>query len=367
MIKVAVVADTWFPFVGGGQINAWEISRRLAQKGFEFDIITRNLGRENLKYPQNIHIIKLGEKAKPLDFLSRLFFLFRAYNYISKQKYDIIHGQAFLPGLILLPLKIFKNIPTVFTVHGTSLGTDLNTPFKKFIEWVILTKIPYTIQITVSRDFKNISNINRNLKYIPSGVDVTNFDSFKTVKPNRPTLIFVGRLHSQKNLPNLLKALPNVKKHVPNIMLKIIGDGQEKELLINTVKNLRLQNNVDFLDQISGSNLIKLYKSSSIFVLPSIYEGLPLTLLEAWAAKIPAIVSNTGDCSFLVRDGINGYLINDPTNPSEIADSVLKALQAKNLQQMGQNGYNLVAKNFSWEKSAQKTLKLYESLTKTKN
>ena len=96
--------------------------------------------------------------------------------------------------------------------------------------------------------------------------------------------------------------------------------------------------------------------------MPSIYEGQPLTLLEAWAAKLPVIVSKTGDCQYLVKKGKNGYLINNTNDIKEISDLIIRVLKSENKEKMGQNGYNLVKQNFSWKKSARMTLKIYESL-----
>ncbi len=366
-MKVALVIDTWFPQVGGGQANAWEISKRLAGNGTSIDIITRNTGEDNLKLPYNLKVIKLGAKAKPFDYFSKVVFLFNAYFYIYKKDYDLVHAHAFLPGITARLLSILNGISSIFTVHGTSIGTRLNNPFKERIEKFILTQILYNAQITVSQDFKKVKNINDKIFYISNGVDTKNFDKVKTSKFKNPTIIFVGRLHPQKNLPNLIKALAIVKENIPQINLIIVGEGQEKESIRKTVLELNLESNVILKGELPLTTLIGLYKYSHLFVLPSIYEGQPLTLLEAWAAKIPAVVSATSDCAYLVKNGVNGYLIDNPLIPAQIAAQIKKALGANNLQKMGQNGYNLVSRTFSWDRSAQKTLKLYESLTKAKN
>src|SRR3990167_10048588 len=125
-MKVAVLIDTWFPFIGGGQINAWEISKRIAQKGTEVDIITRNNGQDNLKNIKNLKIVKLGPFAKPENPFSKLAYLIRAFFYIYRRDYDLVHVHAFLPGLTARLLMVFKRTPTVLTVHGTSIDTKLN-------------------------------------------------------------------------------------------------------------------------------------------------------------------------------------------------------------------------------------------------
>lgn len=360
-MKVAVIIDTWFPFIGGGQINAYEISRRLAKGKVTIDIITRNNGRDNRKYPQNLRIVKLGPPTLSQDSIAKIFFNFRAFFYLIKHNYDLVHAHAFLPGITARLVMVLKCIPTVLTVHGTSINTNLNNIFSQKLEKFILTEILYSVQITVSRDFLKIKNINRNIYYIPNGIDVEKFDKMKNLEAQTPILLFVGRLHPQKNLIKLLEAFEIIVTS-KNMNLLIVGTGSQLSNLKRKVAELKIKDHIHFLGQVTGRDLTKIYKSARLFILPSIYEGQPLTLLEAWAAKIPVIATRTGDCQFLIKNGKNGYLINDPRNINEIAAVIEKALDGKNLARMGQNGYNLVRKNFSWEKSAQETLKVYESL-----
>ena len=361
-MRIAVLIDTWVPFIGGGQINAWEISRRIAQKGIPIEIITRNNGREDLKYPKNLKVIKLGPYTKGEDVISKLTFLIRAFFYIYRRDYDLVHVHAFLPGITARLLMVFKGIPAIFTVHGTSINTKLNNIFSRWLEKFILTQILYNAQITVSQDFQKIKNINKKIYYIPNGIDIKKFDQISSKKFKDPTLIFVGRLHPQKNLATLLQCINTLKQEFPQVRLLIIGGGEEKNKLHKEIKNLSLPKNVKLLGEIAGSKLIKLYKSSHLFILPSIYEGQPLTLLEAWAAKLPVVVTKTGDCQYLVKNGVNGYLITNPDNPQQIAVVIKSALQNKNLSKLGENGYNLIRKNFSWDKSANLTMEVYKSV-----
>ncbi|MEX2027953.1 MAG: glycosyltransferase family 4 protein [Candidatus Curtissbacteria bacterium] len=361
-MKVALIIDTWFPTIGGGQTNALEISKRLAKKGINIDIITRSTGADDAKLPPNIKVVRLGPKAKPFDYLSKIAFLPRAYIYVAKGNYDLVHAHAFLPGIIAWLLKLQKGLPTVFTVHGTSRGTGLNNPLKSFFEELILTKLSYNAQISVSQDFLKLKNVNKKIYYVPNGVDVKNFDNVSSMKPKYQTVLFVGRLHPQKNLINLIKAISLVKKDISDIRLILVGAGPQKKTLRNLAHQLNLDKNIVFEGQIVGTALIRLYKSSDLFVLPSIYEGQPLTVLEAWASKLPVVVSATGDLPYIVKDGENGYLIEHPEDVEEIASQIKKALGSKNLRNMGQNGYNLTVRDFSWEKSAQETLKIYNNL-----
>ena len=357
-MKVAIVLDTWFPYIGGGQINAWEIAKRIVKKNIQIDIITRNLGKDKLKHPQNLKVIKLGSKTKPFDAISKILFTFNTFFYLINSNYDLVHGHAFLPGLSIKATQIFKRVPTVFTVHGTFIGTRLNSSLTRALEKLILTKLKYSKQITVSRDFYNVPNVNKNIAFISNGVDIKKFDEVKVKKRDIPTVIFVGRLHIQKNLEKLVEAISLFKR---NIQLIIVGSGPQEEKLKKLVKKLNLESKVKFLGQVINRDLIKLYKSSHIFILTSIYEGQPLTLFEAMAAKLPVICPETGDCSYLIKESKNGLLISDAQNPVQIAKTIEKALTSKNLSQMGENGYQFV-KKFTWDDAAQKTLQLYRQL-----
>lgn len=359
-MKIAVIVDTWFPFVGGGQVNAWEISKRIAEKGHKIDIITRNNGKDKLERVKNLNVYKLGSKSAPGNSLSKILFIIKSFLFVYRKNYDLVHAHAFLPGITARLLMVFKGTPAVFTVHGFSFNTNLNNFFSRWLEKFILTRIRYSSQITVSRDFFNIENINRDAIYIPNGVNTKAFDKIKMTKFKEPTIIFVGRLHPQKNLKTLLDASYLVKEKIPNIKLLIIGEGRLKTELQDQVLNLGLKNNVKFLGEKKGDDLIRLYKSSHVFILPSIYEGQPLTVLEAWAAKLPVIVTKTGDSQYLVQDGQNGYLVHDPSSPDHIARIIIKALNSKRLEKIGLNGYNLVKERFSWDKSAEKTLEIYK-------
>ncbi|MEK7580995.1 MAG: glycosyltransferase family 4 protein [Patescibacteria group bacterium] len=359
-MKVAVIIDTWFPFVGGGQINAWEISKRLAHKGQDVEIITRNCGKDSLQSIKNLKVAKLGPKSKTGNNFSKIIFIFRAFFYVHKRDFDLVHAHAFFPGITARLVTVFKGTPSIFTVHGTSLNTKLNGLASRLVENFILTKILYSAQITVSRDFYKIKNVNKNIIFIPNGAYIKNYNS-NTQKEN---LLCAARLHPQKNLDNLIKAFKIIERKYPHIKLQIAGDGPQKKYLQELVKNLNLNNKVKFLGLLDKKSLNKLYSTSKLFILSSVYEGQPLTVLEAFAAKLPVVVTRTGDLPYIVKEGVNGFFISDPLNPRSIATSIIKALNNNNLGKLGNNGFNLVKNNYTWDKIGQKTYELYRQTIK---
>ncbi len=364
-MKIAVLIDTWFPFIGGGQINALEISKCIANKGVHMEIITRNTGIERIRYPKNITIVKLGKKSTPENNLAKLMFLITSFFYIYKKDYDLIHAHAFFPGIIARILMITKGIPAIFTVHGTSLGTKLNSLASRLVEGFILTKILYSAQITVSRDFMKIKNVNKKIYYIPNGIDKFYLTSPKVKRKNQ--ILCVARLHSQKNLINLIQAFRTVINDYPDYKLVIAGKGPQREALKGLIKDLKLKNSAHLIGEADKTQLKNFYLSSKLFVLTSTYEGQPLSLLEALASRLPIVASNVGDIPFIINDSINGYLIDDPTNSEEISHIIKKALKNKDLSKLADKGYNTVKNNFTWNIAAQKTYKVYEKVAKIAN
>lgn len=371
-MKIAVLIDTWFPFVGGGQINALEISKCLAKKGIQLEIITRNNGRDKLKFPKNLTVVKLGAKSEPENNLAKLMYLVNSFVYVYKKDFDLVHAHAFYSGITARLLMVTKGIPAILTVHGTSHGTKLNSIVSRLAENFILTKILYSAQITVSRDFLKVKNINKqsfssNKKviYIPNGVEKYFLKNIKLKKRNQ--ILTVARLHPQKNLVNLVKAFNIVLNEYPNYKLVIAGDGPQRIELLNLVNGLKLKKKINFLGEVNNRQLIKFYSESKLFVLPSFYEGQPLSLLEALASRLPVIGARTGDIPFLIKDSINGYLINKPTDPTEIAIVIKKALKNKNLGKLSAKLHDLVRNKFTWDIAARQTFQIYEKVTKAKS
>jgi len=370
-IKIVILIDAWYPVFGGGQVHVSEISKRLVKdKRCQIEIITSKLGMKNVKNEKITNndyfkIIRLGPAFSFENLFGRIFYLFFALFYLLFNDYDIIHAHAFLPGIPAKLASIIKRKPVVFTVHGIVKNSwdeissyKIISYFYRWIENLILFNLHYDFQISVSEDFLRYKNVNKKIEIIPNGVDVKIFNSVKTIKDKDFKIIFVGRLHPQKGLIYLLKAMVLVIREIKNVYLILVGDGKLKKYLKNESKKLKLADKIIFKGELKGKKLIKEYKTSHLFVLPSIYEGQPLTLLEAWAAKIPVVVTDVGANKNFVENGKNGYLVS-PKNPKALAEKIIFVLKNQNWDFLGENGYKMVKKNYSWDSAVEKTYQVY--------
>jgi glycosyltransferase involved in cell wall biosynthesis len=159
-------------------------------------------------------------------------------------------------------------------------------------------------------------------------------EAINTVHPDHPVtrLLYVGNLYRLKGVEYLIKAVKIVKqKH--NIQLDIVGDGNDEERLKEMVDNEELTPCVNFLGHIPHSQaLIRLYRSSDIFVLPSLTEGVPSVVLEAMTLGLPVIATSVGSVPYIISHEENGLLVS-PRNPDEIADNITRLIENPSLRE----------------------------------
>lgn len=356
-MKVAIVIDTWFPAIGGGQINALEISKRISNKKNRIDIITRNQGKFNEKQFKNIKIYRIGKISKPLDNISRLYFLYKTYFLIKKENYDLIHLHAFLPGLLSPLVRKVLRKPVIFTVHGTRMFEKNPVPsFGFWLEKFILTKIKYDAQISVTKAFMRFKNVNKNIINVPNGIDSQEFKKVKIKKAKYPKILWVGRFDPVKNVDLLILAMKTINEKIPNAKLTLVGYGQEESKLRDIVEKLKVKN-IRFVGKKEGRDLVREYKSSHLFVLPSNSEGQPLVLLEAQAAGLSIVAAKVGGVEEIIKDKESGILI-EPNDSEQLTYAIVKAL--KNYKLYARKGYKGIYKRNDWSSVASKTLLVYK-------
>ena len=373
-MRICFIIEAWKPFYAGGQVHAIELCKRLvANHGCSVDIYTRALKVDGKTYSKNesllngkIKVIRKGIPSKLESVVGRLSWIMSFLGKPLYEKYDIVHGQANLGGLPGWIIGKLKKIPSIFTVHGSGLlvwnemAKGVILRINCFVENFLQTKLKYNTEISVDSRFCKFKNKNKPI-VIPNGVDVDKFDKIKVQKEKKYTkILFVGRLHPQKGLIYLIKSIESIKNKIKNTKFVIIGSGELDEKLQKEIKKRKLTKFFDFKGKVFGDDLVREFKSSHLFILPSIFEGQPLTLLEAWAAKLPVLVTNVGDNDRFVINNKNGWII-DPKNPKKLSNSILKILSKdkKDLNNIGNSGYKLVKENYSWDKMTEKTYKVY--------
>lgn len=174
-----------------------------------------------------------------------------------------------------------------------------------------------------------------------------------------PYILFVGTLQPRKNIVRLIEAVAALEQTEEKALdLVIIGrKGWNYQEILDAPKRLNIENRVHFLESITDEELPSFYKHAEAFVLPSLYEGFGLPVLEAMRYGCPVITSNV---SSLPEAGGDAAIYFDPENVDDIAEKIHKVLKDEKLRaKMVKEGHEQV-KKFSWEKSAQEVLSVFE-------
>lgn len=372
-----------YPPLGGGAGNATDnILREYAKiPGLEVDLVTssfdNNFHFEKIGRTINIHKLPIGKNSKNWHFQSQrdlLKYSCKAYFYsrklTAKNKFDLSHSFFTVPcGFLSLLFKWQYGIPYIISLRGAdvpgfsgrfSLLYYFLTPIIKII-WKKAEKV-----VACSTGLKELAqktNPIQNMEVIPNGINTELFKPDAVRRPGDKFIVTQGgtRLTERKGIKYLIKAIHIISSHYPRIYLKIIGEGDEKESLENQCRELGIDSRVEFLGKIPNQKLPVYYQEASLFILPSLNEGMSNAMLEALASGLPIIATNTGGASELVRESQNGFLIK-MKNASDIADKIMIFLKNKDLCRIYGENSRKIAESMSWEKVADKYYEAYKKV-----
>jgi glycosyltransferase involved in cell wall biosynthesis len=252
---------------------------------------------------------------------------------LKEDKIDVIHThntQPFMDGVFGALLAGVKTI--VHTDHARSF------PDKKrymFAEW-FLSHFVYKVVAVSEHTAFNLqkyekiprgkiqiiyNGINRNIQNVT--IDKSKKRAELGIINSGPVIGLGVRLSEQKGITYLLGAMPEIIRFFPDITLVIAGKGPLKEKLKEQTAALGIESHVLFVGmRLDIPEVIKLF---DCYVLPSLWEGLPMVLLEAMAVGCPIVATDVGGVSSIIKSGENGILVK-PRNPQELTDGIIKML-----------------------------------------
>lgn len=277
------------------------------------------------------------------------------------KKVDILKtNQMFGSWSAVLTKLIYRNKLVVRTGYMWSIHLSKENP-RSWQKLLIknFEKLIYKLAdsaITSSR--RNFHYVEQNYHphrhiLIPNYVETDVFKPMNMVK-KKGSICFIGRLTKQKNLFALLEAL----KGLP-YTIDLIGLGEQKEQL----KRLATKNevNANFLGNIPNHELPGILNEHELFVLPSLWEGMPKTLLEAMACGLPAIGTKIDGIREVIEHGRNGILCD--ADSGSIRQAIISVMEDKELKDtLSMNARKTVEEKFSLEKLIDKELELYSQL-----
>lgn len=299
-------------------------------------LINDKPNREELKTAINerkiINIFKEGFKSLKILYLKRS----RNIKAISNTYSDyIITTRVFHNKLV--GYYAFDDIIKIATEH------NFHNDDKKYIRNVVNSIRGFDYFVVVSdslRKFYENKIGKAKCVYIPNVIDEL---PDKKSKLNSKNIITIGRLSPEKGQKDLIDVFKMVNKELPKSKLYMVGDGSLKEELREYAKNLKLQDNIIFTGFLDEKGKEKYILDSSLFVLPSYTESFGLVLIEAMSYGLPCIAFDSSDGAKELLQNNVGILIKD-RNKEDMAKQIVKLLKSKNINEIGNKGYNYCQK-----------------------
>lgn len=315
-----------------------------------------------------------GGFPEPLTFTQRVW---RKYQTLAPhERYDVVHDNQCL-GDGLLPLQ--EAVPIVETVHHPITKDRTIALASTKSKWNQLglrrwyTFIP--MQIRVARKLDVLMTVSQQsahdieeefqlapgrVRVIEIGVDMSLFKPMPQIERRPDRLIATISANAPlKGLPFLLKAFAELKRDRPHLNLTVIGrDGHQQTQRL--MRKLNLNGSVEFTGRIETEDIIQRYASSTIAVVPSLYEGFGLPAAEAMACQVPVVSTHAGALPEVVgTDGAAGVLVK-PGSSECLAREIAALLDAPQKRlDMGVEGRQRVARLFTWRRTAERTVDLY--------
>ncbi len=351
--------------IGGAEKNLLELVRLTDKKKYRVVICSVGQGgplqREFEALGLNVYVVT---KKHRLDVSQ----VFNVAEIMRNERVDIVQMTLFYAEIIGILAALLAKVKI-------RISWEVYTHSKKFrhrLAYRLIYKLVNCV-IAVSDETRKTIIKDRNLDVkkaitIHYGVDLDKFNASngritKTepkLNRNHKTLGIVARLTDQKGHIYLIKAAPEIVKKFPSVKFVLVGDGPLRDSLKAEIAKLGLSCNFEFLGFRNDVN--ELLNSFDIFVLPSLFEGLPNVLLEAMACAKPIVATSVAGVPEVVVDGFTGLLV-PPKNPEALAKRISALLENEELMvKMGKEARKRVENNFSLTTQVDNFQALYSKL-----
>lgn len=384
--KILHITNTFYPAWAYGGIArvTYEQCLQLVDRGhdvtvFTTDVHDRNGRAEYYDNPANIDGIKVYRFRNISNLLAwkRIHTPLSSISALKKtvKGFDIVHIHGFESILHVSSHYYAKKhgVPYILQAHGS-----LAIPFQKRIHRRIYNKVwgdrilkdaanVIALTRTESETLKLIGINEDKIKVMPNGIDLSEFRNLPKkgefrgeygLSHDQKIILYLGRIHKIKGLDLLVNAFAMISWRIVNAKLVIIGPDDGGLLpLKKMVRELKIEDKTLFLGPLYGRDKLEAYVDADVYVLPSVYETFPMTILEACACGTPVIATDSCGIADII-DGKVGIVVPRDTN------SLSKAIKTivnddKKKQEFCQGGKSLVCDIFNWNRVIYQLEKIY--------
>lgn len=374
-MKICMVVSTPFPPEEGIGYYTYNLSNKLIEKGHDVVVLTRgSWNKTQRQVIDGIEVIRAPFiPIYPFYIKFHGLFVNKIFKSLESQ-IDIVHIHTPLSPVIKTALPVITTVHTpMLTSYRLAKMRSMHGIFSKIsarmvsypqeLKLIQKSDIVTTLTNSIANELKEYYLNGKEVIVMGNGVneDVCTPNQ-KYVEKDRKYILYVGRIHREKGLFDLLECAKYICKTRSDVFFNIVGVGCDQKKLMRKVKKFQLEDRFIFLGQIKKDILIKLYQNATLFILPSYHEGLPTVLLEAMSCGLPIIATDVRGNRDLISDRENGILV-PPRAPKKMAEAICILLKDEALMKnLSKNARKTVEENYTWDTISNKFLKYYKSL-----
>jgi glycosyltransferase involved in cell wall biosynthesis len=283
--------------VGGAERVVLDLSIGLDKSKYNNYVLSLSKKNEMLDIfkENNIDVTSLNKNNSLKDFISMIF---ETKNFVKTHKINLIHAHMTHAMILAVIVKIFfPKLKIVFTSHNTTFGSKIRNIL------IYILKPFRNIDILFSEE-QRTSIYKNQYKVIPNGINTKPYQ-IKLNKFEKFTFLSVGRLDEAKNHLHLIDCAKDLADKNLDFEVLIAGEGSLRNQIEEKISKYNLQKKVKLLG--IRRDIKELMSQSHVFVMPSLWEGLPIVLLEAGASDLPCISTPVGTITSLLNES-NAYL-----------------------------------------------------------
>lgn len=379
-MKIAFFTDTWLPQIDGVVIALLNLKQELERMGHKVYVFAP--GKEDMKEGDVFYFKSTAFTPYP-EYKIALFPFPSAEKITKELGIDVIHSHGIaMTGLAALHCANKLNIPKIATYHTMvtqathylSQSKDMQSIISnvgwKYLRWYYRSFDAVTVPSDFTERILKKEKI-ENTVVVPNGVYLERFKNKdgsiirkKYGLEGKRIVLSVGRLVKEKNIDELIMVMGEVGNKEPSIMLVIVGDGPAKGYLESITKEKMATDQVMFAGRVESEEMPEFYAAADIFATASTFETQGLVVLEAFASGKPVVVKRNTAPAEYVKEGVNGYIFDSPT---DLPEKIIKAL-ALSQEKTTPEECKKVAERFHMRAMAEAMEKVYlEWIEKKKN
>lgn len=372
-MRVLQLTQRFPPAVGGVETHVSNLVSRLPAEGVDVDVFTTDLRRDipfdrfqhvpdESPSVHRFHAMRVAELPHALGNISP-----GMIPAVLTEDWDVIHAHAygFFPTFAGAMGRLLDHGSLVITPHADpGRGGPEKRVFDRLVPPLTLRRAERVIALT-PREAEYLSGLGvprERIAVIPNGVDASEFSTPRSGRTatDEVTALFAGRCYPrQKGLEVLLKAMSLIARDA-RLRLRIVGEDWGGYGVIQSLaRELHLGDRVTLVGRLARPELLREFADADLFVLPSLFDSFPITLLEAMASGLPVVATRVGGVPDVVAHGKTGILV-DPGDAPALARAMESLATDESLRTtLGRNGRERSAL-FSWESIIPRIKKVYE-------